>query len=156
MQCSLNEPSICIVLQFIILTFKWFAGSVVGVDQDHSSFSFHIGKVRGNDGNISMANVMLAADDCVAAGANIISLAISCLGDASNRGCYKKQWEAQFDDIYNQGILIIGSVGNTGSIGMEYPGAYKTVLSVSAVNQSGFWFEESTQNDQTEIAAPGV
>jgi subtilisin family serine protease len=103
-----------------------------------------------------MADVMIAADDCVAVGANIISLAISCLGDTSDRGCYKKQWKAQFDDIYNQGLLIIGSAGNTGSVSDEYPGAYQTVISVSAVNQSKLWFEESTQNDQVEIAAPGV
>jgi hypothetical protein len=103
-----------------------------------------------------MSNVMIAAEDCVAVGAKVISLAISCLGDASQRGCYKKQWKAQFEDIYNQGILVVGSTGNTGTKSDEYPGAYKTVISVSAVNQSGFWYEESTRNDQTEIAAPGV
>jgi hypothetical protein len=121
-----------------------------------SNFSFHITKVRRDDGTISMADVMIAADNCVAVGANIISLAISCLEDASDGGCYKPQWKRQFNDIYNRGILIIGPAGNTGNRSMEFPGAYESVISVSAVNQSGVWYEESTRNEQVEIAAPGV
>ncbi len=123
---------------------------------NHSKFSFHIAKVRRDDGSISMADVMIAVDDCVAVGAKVISIAISCLGDTSDRRCYKKQWKTQFDDIYNQDILIIGGAGNTGNVSDEYPGAYKTVISVSAVDQSGSWYEDSTRNNQTEIAAPGV
>lgn len=122
-------------------------------------FSFHIAKVQKNDADgssISMADVMIAADNCVAEGANIISLAISCLQDASGEGCYKSQWERQFSEIYNRGILIIGSAGNTGNKSMEYPGAYATVVSVSAVDQSKTWYEDSTRNEQVEIAAPGV
>ncbi len=119
-------------------------------------FSFHIGKVRKDDGTFSMQDVMLAAEYCVANDAKIISLAISCLGDASGRQCYKKLWNAQFEGIYNQGVLIIGSAGNTGNASLEYPGAYKTVMSVSAVTQNRSWFEYSTLNDQVEIAAPGV
>ncbi len=46
--------------------------------------------------------------------------------------------------------------GNTGNISEEYPGAYKTVMCVSAVNQSSFWFKKSTRNNQAEIAAPGL
>ena len=103
-----------------------------------------------------MQDVMLAAEDCVAKGAKVISLAISCLGDTSGRRCFKKLWSAQFENIYNQGTLIIGSAGNTGNASDEYPGAYETVMSVSAVTQSGWWYEESTKNDQVEIAAPGV
>jgi hypothetical protein len=103
-----------------------------------------------------MADVMLAAGDCVAAKANVIALAISCRDDVYNRGCYKKQWDRQFSDIYDRGLLIIGATGNTGNTSMEYPGAYKTVISVSAVDKNKVWFKGSTQNDQTEIAAPGV
>ena len=121
-----------------------------------SYFSFHIGKVRQDDGSFSMADVMIAANDCAENDANVISLAISCLEDKSNRGCYKDVWRKQFEDIYNQGILIIGSAGNTGSESMEFPGAYPTVVSVSAVYENMSWFEESTWNDQVEIAAPGV
>ena len=124
-----------------------------------SEFFFHIAKVQKVDGNsssISMADVMIAADNCVAVGANIISLAISCLQDASGGGCYKPQWKRQFSEIYNQGILIIGSAGNTGNKSMEFPGAYETVVSVSAVNQRRAWYENGTWNDQVEIAAPGV
>ena len=98
---------------------------------------------------------MLAAKDCDA-GAKVISISISCLEDRSGRRCFKRVWKEQFESIYNQGVLIIGSAGNTGNMSMEYPGAYETVMSVSAVDQSGMWFNETTRNDQVEIAAPGV
>jgi hypothetical protein len=129
---------------------------VVGVNPDPSRFSFHIGKVRRNDGTFSMADVFLAAEDCVRNGANIISLAISCDEDLSGKKCYKKQWDYQLNDIYNHGVLIIGSAGNTGSISEDYPGMYQTVMSVSAVDEGNLWFNESTRNNQVEIAAPGA
>jgi hypothetical protein len=48
------------------------AGGVVRVNPKPLNFSFHIGKVRK-----AMADVMLAAQDCVDAGAKVIALAIS-------------------------------------------------------------------------------
>ncbi len=132
------------------------AGGVVGVNPKPSNFSFHIGKVRKADGSFSMADVMLAAQDCVDVGAKVIALAISCLDDISGKGCKRKFWDMQFNKIYDYGALIIGSAGNTGSISDEYPGSYKSVMSVAAVDQSSQWYNSSTRNNQTEIAAPGV
>ncbi len=103
-----------------------------------------------------MADVMLAAQDCVDAGAKVIALAISCLDDTSGKGCKRKFWDMQFNKIYDYGVLIIGSAGNSGSISDEYPGSYKSVMSVSAVDRNSQWYNESTRNNQTEIAAPGV
>jgi serine protease len=160
--CCINNPPLSLFVTHnkrshskLVLFFRYLNGNNI-VGNVPSNFSFHIGKVRKDDGSFSMQDAMLAVDDCVAAGAKVISLAISCLGDTSGKGCYKKWWKAQFDYIYNQGVLIVAAAGNTGSVSMEYPGAYKTVLSVSAVKQNRLWFEESTQNDQIEIAAPGV
>jgi serine protease len=62
----------------------------------------------------------------------------------------------QFNKIYDNGVLIIGSAGNSGSISDEYPGSYKSVMSVSAVDRNSQWYNTSTRNNQTEIAAPGV
>ena len=103
-----------------------------------------------------MADVMLAAQDCVNVGAKVISLAISCLDDTAGKGCKRKFWDVQFNQIYDYGVLVVGAVGNTGMISDEYPGCYKSVMSVSAVDRSSQWYSASTRNNQTEIAAPGV
>ncbi len=129
---------------------------MVGVNPKPSNFSFHIGKVRNADGSFSMADVMLAAQDCVNVGAKVIALAISCLNDTTGKGCKRKAWDVQFNQIYDHGVLVVGAAGNTGMISDEYPGSYKSVMSVSAVDRSSQWYSASTRNNQTEIAAPGV
>ena len=99
---------------------------------------------------------MLAAQSCVDAGAKVINIGFSCATVEPDEGrCYKPDWDDQFIDIYDQGVLIIGAAGNTGNISPEYPAAYRTVMSVSAVDANNMWYDLSTQNDQVEISAPG-
>ena len=100
---------------------------------------------------------MLAAQSCVDAGAKVINIGFSCatVEPRDPERCYKPDWDDQFMDIYDQGVLIIGAAGNTGNISPEYPAAYRTVMSVSAVDANNMWYDLSTQNDQVEISAPG-
>lgn len=104
-----------------------------------------------------MADVMLAAENCVTAGAKVISISLSCGEKETDiERCYTSEWDDQFQRIYDQNVLIIGAVGNTGNASNEHPGAYKTVMTVSAVDEQNMWYDESTRNNQVEIAAPGV
>ncbi len=131
-------------------------GGIVGINPDPSRFSFHVGKIRQQSGSIAFSDIMQAADNCVKAGANIISMALSCLYDETGQGCYNEAYEQQFQSIYDQGVLIIGGAGNTANSSDEYPGSYKTVMSVSALGANNLWFQVSTRNAQVEISAPGV
>ncbi len=94
---------------------------------------------------------MLAAQSCVNAGAKVINIGFSCatVEPRDPERCYKPDWD------YDQGVLIIGAAGNTGDVSPEYPAAYRTVMSVSAVDANNMWYDLSTQNDQVEISAPG-
>ncbi len=136
---------------------------VIGINPNPSRYSSHIGKVRliENSLELKFSDIMLAAQSCVDAGAKVINIGISCATvEPDVNRCYKPDWDDQFMDIYNQGVLIIGGAGNTGRLrdlsnSLEYPAAYKTVMSVSAVDANNMWYDLSTQNDQVEISAPG-
>jgi subtilisin family serine protease len=137
---------------------------VIGINPNPSRFSSHIGKVRliGDSQEVKFSDIMLAAQSCVDAGAKVINIGFSCatVEPRDPARCYKKDWEDQFTDIYDQGVLIIGAAGNTGESSTlfnstEYPGGYTTVMSVSAVDANGMWHDLSTRNAQVEISAPG-
>ena len=103
----------------------------------------------GDDGSGYSSNVMAAVQGCIDDGAKIISLSLG--GYESN-----KIEQNFYDDIYNQGILVVAAAGNSGNTGNLYPSAYPSVIAVSAVDQSGFRPDFSQCNGQIEIAAPGV
>jgi hypothetical protein len=98
---------------------------------------------------------MLATEACLEAGAKVISIASVCNDDEEEK-CNEPLYDEQFKEIYNQGVLIVAGSGNSEDASNKYPSAFRTVMSVSAVYQNKSWYEISTRNDQTEIAAPGV
>jgi subtilisin family serine protease len=135
---------------------------IIGINPNPSRYSFHIGKVGliKNSKEHKFSDIMLAAQSCVDAGAKVINIGFSCATvEPDVNRCYKPDWDDQFMDIYDQGVLIIGGAGNTGNSGLsnslEYPAAYRTVMSVSAVDANNMWYDLSTRNDQVEISAPG-
>jgi len=69
---------------------------------------------------------------------------------------YSKIEKNFYDDVYNQGVLVVAAAGNSGNSGALYPGAYPSVIAVSAVDQDGIRPDFSQCNDQVEIAGPGV
>jgi len=130
---------------------------VVGVNPDPGRFSFHIGKGLSDSGSGSGADVINAVNDCVVAGAKVISMSLGC----SN--CYVEAYDNAYDDAYDAGVLVIAAAGNTGQDTDHYPSAYKSVMSVASVRENsgvgaanyGELSSFSTRNQQTEIAGPG-
>jgi subtilisin family serine protease len=47
--------------------------------------------------------------------------------------------EAAIDYAVGKGVIIVASAGNNGELGMSYPGAYATVISVAASGWIGEW-----------------
>jgi len=92
---------------------------------------------------------MAAVQGCIDNGATVISLS---LGGTE----YSKIEKNFYDDVYNQGVLVVAAAGNSGNSGALYPGAYGSVIAVSAVDQEGIRPDFSQCNDQVEIAGPGV
>ncbi len=120
---------------------------VVGVSPN---VSLYIVKVFGDDCGWAYSSTLVdATNRCAAAGANIISMSLG--GTKSLR-----TERTQFDKLYSQNILSIAAAGNDGTTAYNYPASYTSVVSVAAIDSNMAVADFSQQNDQVELAAPGV
>jgi subtilisin family serine protease len=124
---------------------------VVGVTP--GTVDLTIVKIFNDDGLwTSASNLVNAIYTCRDNGADIISMS---LGGASS----SRKEQRAFDTLYSAGILSIAAAGNNQEEtpgAYEYPGSYDSVVSVAAVDSAMNIGDFSQQNDQVEIAAPGV
>ncbi len=112
--------------------------------------NLYIVRVFGDDGAWAYSSTLVdAADHCVSAGAQIISMS---LGGSR----FSKLEERAFDSYYAQGVLSIAAAGNDGTTGYSYPASYDSVVSVAAIDETMTVADFSQKNDQVELAAPGV
>ena len=124
---------------------------VVGVTP--GTVNLTIVKIFNDDGVWTTAsNLVNAIYTCRDNGADVISMSLG--GSTSSR----KEQRA-FDTLYAGGILSIAAAGNEQEEtpgAYEYPGSYDSVVSVAAVDSALNVADFSQQNDQVEIAGPGV
>jgi subtilisin family serine protease len=121
---------------------------VIGVTP--GTVQLYLVRVFGDDGSWTYASTLIdAANRCASAGANIISMS---LGGSKSSVTEKRG----FATLYSQGILPIAAAGNDGNTAYSYPASYDSVMSVAAIDEAGVVADFSQQNDQVEVAAPGV
>ena len=84
----------------------------------------------------------------VSRNAKVINLSVQGAG-------FSKIEQDAINDATRAGVLVVASSGNTGGAAKEYPGAYRHVLAVGAIDNAGQPLAESTQGLQVAIAAPG-
>ena len=122
---------------------------VVGVTGS-GQLQLHIVKVFNDSGSWAYGSDLVAAvDQCVTAGANVISMSLGGSGSSSAE-------QNAFDQALANGVLSIAAAGNDGNSSMSYPASYNSVMSVAAVDSSKNVASFSQFNSQVEIAAPGV
>jgi len=134
------------------------AGTIAALDNDvgvvgvtDGSVGLHIIKVfdGANCGWAYSSSLVAALDQCISAGANVVSMSLG--------GSFKSRTEDRaFRQAAGSGVLSIAAAGNDGNTRMSYPASYDTVMSVAAIDSAGNVASFSQQNDQVEIAAPGV
>jgi subtilisin family serine protease len=124
---------------------------VTSVNPDPDKFTFFIGKGLRNSGSGPTASIIAAVDECVTAGAKVISMSLGCAGN-----CFTAVEQAVLKDAYDDGVLIIAAAGNRGDGTLGYPASYATVMSVGAVDINENIASFSQHNKQVEISAPGV
>lgn len=123
---------------------------VVGVVPG-DEIKLHIVKVFGDSGTWAYSSTLVAAlDKCIEeGGANIVSMSLG--------GSFKSRTEQRaFSDAFNNGVLSVAAAGNDGNTRKSYPASYDAVMSVAAVDSALTVADFSQQNDQVEVAAPGV
>lgn len=122
---------------------------VVGVSP--GAVSLYILKVfDGPECGYSYASSVLdAAYACEAAGASVISMSLG-------GGRASPVERIGFGRLNRRGILSVAAAGNAGDTSYSYPASYPSVLSVAAVDQNEAIASFSQQNDEVDVAAPGV
>ncbi len=132
------------------------AGTVAAVNNDIGvvgvapNVSLYIVKYFDDTGLATYASDLVAAiNTCYANGAKVISMSLS--GTRANT----KERRA-FDTLYSNGVLSIAAASNDGGTTYAYPASYSSVVSVAALDEALNIADFSQQNDQVEIAAPGV
>ncbi|MDY7225979.1 S8 family serine peptidase [Hyalangium rubrum] len=112
--------------------------------------NLHIVKVFGDDCSWTYASTLAdAANRCVSAGANVISMS---LGGPTK----SKTEENAFKNAFSAGVLSIAAAGNDGNNRMSYPASYPIVMSVGALDANKTIATFSQFNTEVDIAAPGV
>ncbi|NVK40313.1 MAG: S8 family serine peptidase [Oceanospirillaceae bacterium] len=96
------------------------------------------------------SDLIAAANECVGHGSDIISMSLG--------GTMKSRTEERaFAGFYDtDDILSVAAAGNDGNTRKSYPASYDSVISVAAVDEYEQIASFSQQNDQVELAAPGV
>jgi len=133
------------------------AGIIAGVDthqprgmQSSVGLNLHIVKVFADDQLwVYGSDLIAAAESCMAAGANIVSMS---LGGANASSIEREV----FAKAFSNGALLVAAAGNDGNQSCSYPACYESVISVAAVNDNKRLATFSQRNTQVELAAPGV
>jgi len=120
---------------------------VVGVAPDAELYTI---KVFGDSGQFVYSSGLVDASyQCQAAGANIVSMSLGGpLPSFAEFGAY--------EDLFDQGVLVIAAAGNNGSRRKSFPASYNGVMSVAALDRNKDIAPFSQYNDKVDIAAPGV
>lgn len=121
---------------------------VVGV-LPNGKLRLHIVKVFNGEGWAYSSTLINAMDNCVAAGASVINMSLG-----SNT--YVQTEADAFQAFYDSGVLPIAAAGNDGNTAYSYPASYPAVVSVAAIDANKNLASFSQQNDQVELAGPGV
>jgi len=120
---------------------------VVGV-MPNGNVNLHIIKVFNESGWGYSSSLVAAADACVDAGSDVISMSLG--GGSSSR-----TERNAFDSYFAQGILNIAAAGNDGNTAHSYPASYDAVMSVAAVDSGNMHANFSQRTSQVEISGPG-
>ena len=121
---------------------------VVGVNSNRR-LKLHIVKVFGASGWAYSSTLSSAANQCAAAGANVISMSLGGSGSSTTES-------NTFASLASRGILSIAAAGNAGNTAISYPAGYSAVMMVGAVDEYKQWASFSQYNSKMEIAGPGV
>jgi subtilisin family serine protease len=135
------------------------AGTIAAVGNDAgvlgvlpgTRVNLHIVRAFDASGQAYLSDILAGVADCAgpAVGADVVNMSFG-----SDE--YSAIEEAVFRRIGDQGVLLVAAAGNSGTTAKSYPASYDSVISVAAVDENKLRASFSQQNDQVELAAPGV
>ena len=125
---------------------------VVGVAPAASLYAV---KVLSNSGSGNWSWLIAGINWCIANKMRVLSMSLG--GDSAPSAL-----EAMCNTAFSNGLLLVAAAGNSGpppagtpsSVG--FPGRYKNVIAVSAIDSSNVIASFSSRGPEVEISAPGV
>ncbi|MEW6583758.1 MAG: S8 family serine peptidase, partial [Actinomycetota bacterium] len=108
-------------------------------------------KIADQTGSATTSSLVRGINYAVARGARVINISFGGGGRSALE-------QAAIDSAVRSGAVVVAAAGNTGQSGnrREYPGAYRHVVAVGAVDDAGAPLPVSTRGPQVAIAAPGL
>jgi serine protease len=124
---------------------------ITGVIDDATNICLSIARIFPDSGQGQRDSVVLdAVDWCSLQNARIINLSLG------SRASGTPAAERLYNQLQQDGILVISSSGNGYNDEYNYPASFDSVISVGAVDTQGKRASFSNFNDQVNIVAPGV
>jgi hypothetical protein len=131
------------------------AGGVLGV-VSNARLNLFIVKYLDDEGSSTFGSTAIAAaQECVNAGANVISMSFGRTEGPGVQGFTQFENDA-FQQFYDNGILLVAAAGNDGTTAFNWPASYDSVISVGAIDESKSIASFSQRNSGVELVAPGV
>lgn len=109
----------------------------------------YVGKVLDQNGSGQYSDIIEGIEWAIEEDINIINMSF---GGIKGSEILKNV----IDKAYDQGVLMISSVGNEGTEKVTYPAAYDHVIGVGASDFYNQMSSLSNYSDQLELVAPGV
>jgi serine protease len=106
-------------------------------------------KIFGSDDNAHSSAIIAAIDWAIANKMHVLSCSFGGDGKVGLE-------EAAYRRAADAGIVVIASTGNDSRMGLRYPGAYESVISVGAVDRQRALASFSNWGPQIDFVAPGV
>lgn len=122
------------------------AGQKVGVAPEASLYAV---KVLDADGSGSTQTVLMGLDWCLQEEVNIVNMS---LGSTVSSPAFAHAVKVMFE----KGICVIASAGNSGDSVPHYPSSYPGVMSIAAIDQHKQRASFSTMNPENDFSGPGV
>lgn len=125
---------------------------VVGVAPAASLYAV---KVLANNGQGNWSWLIAGINWCIANKMHILSMSLGGGGAPA-------ALEAMCNTAFNNGLLLIAAAGNNGApvppktSSVDFPGKYKNVVAVSAIDNANMIAGFSSRGPEVELCAPGV
>lgn len=123
----------------------------VGVVGVAPAASLYAVKVLANNGSGQWSWLIAGIDWCINNKMHILSMSLGGGGAPS-------ALETMCNTAFNKGLLLVAAAGNSGpAMGtVGFPGKYKNVIAVSAIDSSNVIATFSSRGPEVELCAPGV
>jgi len=105
-------------------------------------------KVLNAHGSGWLSDLVSGLQWCIGNGMDVINMS---LGASSDNATFHQAITA----AYNAGIVMAAAAGNSGTLGLDYPGRYPETIAVSATTSSDNLASYSSYGPEVDVAAPG-